>query len=461
MEIDIEKIIMKIRKKIKSTWMFSLIIAIIATLFVWYFLPSFKYIIFKIENTDFMLRFIFTIIIWGAYFLFIIHNYYKKNNTKLPGVGFLINTSILKGENFEKEMFFKKFYENTKDKFKIIIYDKIKVPSDESIIKFLQSHNLNILFIIEEIEAKKNGDNFYRFNIKKVHFLSNANIIYKEELYYKLTNDIANAMNQYIEIYEKNNYDDSEIESNSLAYQIMYIISILYIISPTPEKAFKLLDELSYSINKSQKRNLRYIKKALPYRYIDTYINIILKITTFQKYYCDILILDNLKEYVKNAENHLNREFKNSRIKKSDYIEYKDILLNYKAIVQYEEKTIEDAILSIKKITSKPCNILVTQLNLAFLYGNKKEYDLSYEYYSKVLKNSDLNEEKYTNTINEVLDFINIRLDKNPYDEGLKFCSALTNIFFADKELGKEDLKNLAKQNEKIEKIYYKIYYKE
>ena len=63
MEIDIEKIIMKIRKKIKSTWMFSLIIAIIATLFVWYFLPSFKYIIFKIENTDFMLRFIFTIII--------------------------------------------------------------------------------------------------------------------------------------------------------------------------------------------------------------------------------------------------------------------------------------------------------------------------------------------------------------------------------------------------------------
>ena len=358
-------------------------------------------------------------------------------------------------------MFFKKFYENTKDKFKIIIYDKIKVPSDESIIKFLQSHNLNILFIIEEIEAKKNGDNFYRFNIKKVHFLSNANIIYKEELYYKLTNDIANAMNQYIEIYEKNNYDDSEIESNSLAYQIMYIISILYIISPTPEKAFKLLDELSYSINKSQKRNLRYIKKALPYRYIDTYINIILKITTFQKYYCDILILDNLKEYVKNAENHLNREFKNSRIKKSDYIEYKDILLNYKAIVQYEEKTIEDAILSIKKITSKPCNILVTQLNLAFLYGNKKEYDLSYEYYSKVLKNSDLNEEKYTNTINEVLDFINIRLDKNPYDEGLKFCSALTNIFFADKELGKEDLKNLAKKNEKIEKIYYKIYYKE
>ena len=307
MEIDIDKIIMKIRKKIKSTWMFSLIIAIIATLFVWYFLPSFKYIIFKIENTDFMLRFIFTIIIWGAYFLFIIHNYYKKNNTKLPGVGFLINTSILKGENFEKEMFFKKFYENTKDKFKIIIYDKIKVPSDESIIKFLQSHNLNILFIIEEIEAKKNGDNFYRFNIKKVHFLSNANIIYKEELYYKLTNDIANAMNQYIEIYEKNNYDDSEIESNSLAYQIMYIISILYIISPTPEKAFKLLDELSYSINKSQKRNLRYIKKALPYRYIDTYINIILKITTFQKYYCDILILDNLKEYVKNAENHLNR----------------------------------------------------------------------------------------------------------------------------------------------------------
>ena len=117
--------------------------------------------------------------------------------------------------------------------------------------------------------------------------------------------------------------------------------------------------------------------------------------------------------------------------------------------------------MSIKKITSKPCNILVTQLNLAFLYGNKKEYDLSYEYYSKVLKNSDLNEEKYTNTINEVLDFINIRLDKNPYDEGLKFCSALTNIFFADKELGKEDLKNLAKQNEKIEKIYYKIYYKE
>lgn len=455
---DFEKIIEILKKKTKKDWRLILSATIVITLFIWYFLPNISYNIPKIENTDLLFRIIFTTIAWGICITLIIQsNLLKKNNTNLPGIGFLIDTSVLNGKIFEKELFFKNFCKETNGKFKIIVYDDKKIKDNNTISYLLEKKKLNIIFVIDEVSAKKNGEDIYTFEIRTVNFQFSSNYSNIELLAESLSYEIINAMNKYIEIHKNNNLDDSTKYANILSAQVSYLMSILYIISPTPEKAFLLLDSIGYIVNNSSERSLRYIKKKLPYRYVDAYNNVISNIINSNEYYTDLSKLDLLMEYILNEEKYIEKAFYNQRFDKKDYILFKDILYHTKAIALYEKGNIDEALNNIEKISPDIANTLTKHLNFAFLYGCSNNYQLCYKYYNKVKNRKDLDEENSISALNEIRDFINKHLDLKPKDEGLKFCSAITNILFADKNLGTTQLKELACSNNEINKIYAEL----
>ena len=451
--MDVIELIKEISKKTKKYWLIVIIVGIICTMLIWYFLPKISYNIPKVKNTDLILRIFFSFFIWGFCFTIIFfHKFFRKNRTSLPGVGFFVKTSILSEESFEKEYFFKKFCADVSGRFKVIVYDDLGKISEQNIGELLDKYNLSILFIISEETAKRNGEEFYKFSIKDVIIQFSAQNENMKNISHNLTYDIIKSMNQYIEVYKNNSHDDTERGTKLLTAQISYTMIIIYIISSTPEKAFKLLDELWFLVNDSNEKNLKYIKKNIPYRYLETYLNVLINITTQEEYFKEQFMLDNLKIYIENAENYNEKAFKNQRITKEAYDDYKDIILHYKAILLYEQGNIDGAIEAVNSIRPIPINTLTKNLNLAYLYGCKKEYRVSYDYYKKVKSRKQL--DKHEEVLNEVNQFINKRLDFKPNNKGIKFCSAITNCFFIDKLLGKRILDELSKEDKKIAEIY-------
>lgn len=455
---DFEKIVKYTKTKTKKHWIIFLVIAILITIFIWYFLPTLSYNIPKTGNTDLIFRIIYTILTWIVFFTLVFRKrMHYKNRTKLPGIGFLIDTSILNGEIFEKQLFFQHFYKETEGKFKVIVYDDVKIKNKSYVSDLLTKYNLNIMFVIDELSAKKRGEELYTFSIKTVNIQFDSNFSNIEYIVEGLANDIMNAMNKYIEISVENSLYDNNKYINMLNVQTSYLMAILYIISPNPEKAFPLLDGVGYNLNNSNERSMKYIKKQLPYRYIETYFNIIFNIINESDYYKISSKIELSIQYLNNLEQYLEKSFKNNMIQKDEYIDFMDMLLHSKAIALYESGEIKKALESLYKISNSVVNTLTKQLNLAYLYGCEGNYELSYENYTKVKKRKDLNEESKIYTLNEIRDFINRHLDYNPDDIGIKFCSAITNIYFADKNLGMKQMSELSNFDSEIKDIYEEL----
>ena len=349
------------------------------------------------------------------------------------------------------------FKEETKKKFKIIIYDDVKKINEEKMDDLIEKYNLDILFVIEEVSARQNGEKVYMFRIKSAVIRFNFIPVNIDKFKRELDLEIIHSMNRFIEITEKNDYIDSCKETEALMAQILYIIVFIYLVSEHPEKALNLLDELSYKVSNSNKKNIRYIKKKIPQRYLDTYIGILQVKTNKNKYYKDGLLLQETREIIIHASKYLEDNYKKSLIQQKEYVLYKDCLLNYQALNYYDYNELDLAIDSINKISNMPDNSLTKKLNLAFLYANKGEYRKAYIIYSDVSKRKDLNEVENIMTLEEINMFINNRLDDDALNIGLKFCSAITNILFRDEKLGKKELTELCEISDEIKLIFGEI----
>jgi len=441
-----------------------LIILILSIVFIWYYLPNIKYSIAFISNFDLLIRIVLTVILIFIYLLvFCFVPIVKRFNfTKKIGVGIIIDTSEVEDKSIEKQHFFKKLIFDLKHYFNVIVYDNNSFNLDDSS-NLLKLYNINLGIVIEDYKSKKNGKRYYGFKIKGVLIKTFLNSVFTNNLEHKIKSELEGTLNKYIEIFEDDERDNIVKYSIYFDVVIKYIVSIIYIISNTPIKAFDMLDSIELNNINRKDRNIGYVYKNIPRRYIEAYINSIDKIIDEKDYFYNnndkLKTIENLYGDFKIKNEIFNRQ---RRIRQNEYLSNINYLEFVRSIILYEQGKFDEAIDIYIKYLNKENKkeVLYDNLNvlfnLAYLYSVRGNYSDAYNIYKKISNRKDINTDLFKFSLTRVIKFINVHLDYKRDDVGIKFSCSIVNILFIDKELGYKLLEELENIDE-IRKIYSAI----
>ena len=270
-----------------------------------------------------------------------------------------------------------------------------------------------------------------------------------------LKTDLNRALNQCLEITKENSLNIIDNEVRGLELYLDYFMAMIYILSPTPEKSFKLLDQITDILKKTDtnQKNIKYIAKNITLRYLEAYASTIDYLFYLGDYYQNPTNFQKLKELVPKFGKNL--EKCQNRINKEDYQALKTIYYGDTAMLLYEENNIDEAVKAINFCSLKVNKINVL-FNRAFLIANQNKYQESFKIYEELS-----HEESFdSKIINEVIDFIDKRYNKNPENISLTFCYAIINYYFKDKILAKKYLSEIKEKEPEISLIYDNLFSK-
>ncbi|MBQ7105372.1 MAG: hypothetical protein IJN90_05900 [Bacilli bacterium] len=427
----------------------SYVVGILLLISIWFLIPKIIYDVdFGNFSLDFILRILLSFFVVG-YFIYDSAKV-RKNNSKLPGLGIYISSSVLEKDDIRKNMLLSTLKNKISNEYEVIIYEKneiarlLKKYSRDELMEVL---NLSILFEVTERAGKKNNKDVYELKIVKSTLLIPRFI--EVNCSEQFERDLTGSLNFCLEISSDNNISDVDNEISLFEIGLDYIQSILLSVSNNPEKAFKILDTLSgiLKVTNIKKKSINYIKENLKYRYIDTYYSIILKILYEDKYYINKEILRNLKENLLEYKKHLdkNRQYLSAK-------QYNLLINNYylqMAIVLYEERDIKGALDSIYKCNLATAYNYGAVFSKAFLLANDFQYLKAYYLYKRLSK-----KKMDSEYVNDIIGFIEKRYNLNENDEPVKFCLAMVNYYFKDDILAKQYFEELSYSNDEIKEIY-------
>lgn len=358
-----------------------------------------------------------------------------KNKTKKIGIGFVICSKEIEKQDIEKENFLKMLQTDFSDMFNILIYAQSEIElltkHDYNISEIMEKLNLTILFEVKERKGNINNDNNYEMEIIRttIQFSYDPGI----SLVQQFTNDFTKSVNKHIRISHKNSLIDGKTESSMIEISSLYIIAVINIVSPYPERSFIILDKLSAILNIStiNKSQYQYIQKKLPIRYLEAYQNTITKLLTVEKYYCDQTILMQIKELQNNMFDLLTKFKQEGKIQHPYYkIFYENYLLQ-RAIIVYEEDGPNKALEIINKCDFSIKENHGAKFSKAFLLIMTGKINEGVQTYKKLFNDNNIEPIQ----IEDILTFIDNRQQITPENIYLKFCYAIINFYKKDKEL--------------------------
>lgn len=380
----------------------------------------------------------------------------QKNATNKKGIAFLIASAEIEKNDVEKENFFKMLKNECNDLFNVLVYtrkDFKKFENKYTVNEIMEKLNLTILFEIKERKGNVNNDNNYEVEIIRthIHFPYSPGL----EFIPSLSQDFTKSINKHIKISHKNSLVDNKIEIGMLELSSLYIISIIQIISPEPEKSFELLDRISgiLYVTKLKKSEYGYIEKNIPYRYLEAYQNTICKLLITEKYYENSLMLNKIKNLLDNMFSYLAKMKNVGKIENRIYKLYYENYLLQSAIIEYEEKGPLSALEIINKCdftSSNNCGMYFSKAFLLMMCGRIEE---SVRNYIKLLKRKDLEQLQ----VEEILTFIDDRQKLYLDDIYLKFCYGIINYFRKDRKLALKLFNEIKDKNETIKTQIEKI----
>lgn len=373
----------------------------------------------------------------------------QKNTTNKPGIAFLICSAEIEKHDVEKESFFKMLKNECDDLFNILVYsqkDFKKFEKKYTVNEIMGELNLTILFEIKERKGNIDNDNNYEIEIitTNIHFPYSPGL----EFIPSFNQDFTKSINRHIKISHKNSLLDNKEEIGMLELSSLYIISIIQIISPEPEKSFELLDKISgiLHITKLKKSEYGYIEKNLPYRYLEAYQNTICKLLITEKYYENPIILNKIKNLQDNMFNYLIKIKNKGKIENSRYKSFYENYLLQRAIIIYEENGPLKALEIINKCDFTVPNNCGAYFSKAFLLMMCGRIEESVKTYIKLLKRKDLEQLQ----VEEILNFIDNRQKIYPDNIYLKFCYGIINYFRKDKKLAFKIFDEIKSKNDVI-----------
>ena len=375
--------------------------------------------------------------------------YLQKNTTNKPGIAFLICSAEIEKHDVEKESFFKMLKNECDDLFNILVYsqkDFKKFEKKYTVNEIMGELNLTILFEIKERKGNIDNDNNYEIEIitTNIHFPYSPGL----EFIPSFNQDFTKSINRHIKISHKNSLLDNKEEIGMLELSSLYIISIIQIISPEPEKSFELLDKISgiLHITKLKKSEYGYIEKNLPYRYLEAYQNTICKLLITEKYYENPIILNKIKNLQDNMFNYLIKIKNEGKIENPRYKSFYENYLLQRAIIIYEENGPLKALEIINKCDFTVPNNCGAYFSKAFLLMMCGRIEESVKTYIKLLKRKDLEQLQ----VEEILNFIDNRQKIYPDNIYLKFCYGIINYFRKDKKLAFKIFDEIKSKNDVI-----------
>lgn len=438
-------------KKINNKKVKLILISVILWIVIWFFLPelSYNWKINKISLNLFIRLFIsIVILVILICKLFIV----KRNKSKLPGIGFYINSSILSVNDVRKTLFFDSLKKKLNGKYEIILYDHedlalmIKNNSYEEVAKKL---NLSILiFANDRVGTKCNAD-IYEVNVENVTIRFPFAV--DTRIFGQFSNDFIKSSNFCFGISKNNSLSEVDSEVSLFQLHFNYIMAIISIISPEPESALPILKDLFSLIRTSgsNSKQMLYVKDNIYLRYIEAYYNSILKILNVDPYYADNDILKHLVHLHTEYSRYLKSCWDRRLIDRRNYSVLMNDLYMQEAIILYEQDDIKGALKSIYKCDLTLSPNTPALFSKAFLLACDMNFDKSFDIYSK-LRKKDIDSEQF----NSITLFIEKRFDLNKNNLAVKFCLAVINYYFKDKGLAKRLFKDIIGENIQIKKIY-------
>lgn len=373
-----------------------------------------------------------------------------KNKTNKHGIAFLIISKEIEKDDIEKENFFKMLKNETENMFNVLVYtskDFKRYSKDYTMSEIMKELNLTILFEIKERKGNINNDNNYEIEIINAHI--SFPFVFGIEFIPNFRTDLVKSINKHIRISHKNSLEDNKKEIGMLELSSLYIMSILQIVSPEPEKSFNLLDNISgiLRITKLKKTEYKYIEKNIPYRYLEAYQNTICKLLITEEYYSDMIILNRIKKLLDDMLCFLVKNKNEGKIEKQCYKKFYENYLLQNAIVEYEKNGPQKALETINKCDFSMPNNNGAYFSKAFLLMMCGKIEESVTTYIKLLQRKNLEQSQ----IEEVLSFINDREKQHPKNIYMKFCYGIINFFRKDKKLAFK-IFNEIKKKDKIVK---------
>ena len=151
----------------------------------------------------------------------------------------MIISKEIEKDDIEKENFFKMLKNETENMFNVLVYtskDFKRYSKDYTMSEIMKELNLTILFEIKERKGNINNDNNYEIEIINAHI--SFPFVFGIEFIPNFRTDLVKSINKHIRISHKNSLEDNKKEIGMLELSSLYIMSILQIVSPEPEKKF-------------------------------------------------------------------------------------------------------------------------------------------------------------------------------------------------------------------------------
>lgn len=431
---------------VKHKQLIKLFFLVISLILIWFILPVLNYNIkIWIFSLDLIIKIVLTIMVLIiCYYLMF---FAEKNKSDLPGIGFYIASSNIDINDISGDILFKRLKECLSNEYNFLIYkENVKRKYNKNPYKLMSKLNLSFLFEVSEVIGNRNGKQVYELKIFKVHYILPFPIPNKE-FEERFNNELMNSINTYLRIPKDNNLDYINNESKSFENSMDYIKSILLLISKNPENSIELCRKLdNFFKNKSKLSDQqKYIKFHISQLLLDAHICTIYKCLSLP-YYMDIELLKELEKYENQYISLLKNYNRNNKITKKEYHKLINETYLTNAIILYEKKNYNNAMLEINKCDLTLPSFTAPLFSKAYLLAHLGKYMDSYMLYEKLGRRS------HESTI-AVIDFIEKRSDYDSSNESNMFCLAIVNYYFKDKDLAIRLLNDLSERNDNIRQV--------
>lgn len=415
----------------------------------------------KQKLTCYLLYFsIFIMLLWTIVWIEI-RDILKKNKSNKPGIGFFVNSTIINGNDLEKEHFIRVLVQQLEHKYNVLFYDKYEydILQKKSIdntkqMKFL---NLQIQLIIEEENGNSNGENSYNFSLKKTIFLfdNKVNSMLTKPNLQDMQHDFNFLSKRNFCITNGNNLSDSKNVAKILKVSISYLYSSILCHTYNTELALKELKEIEETLsNEEIPDDIRsHLMLGINKNCTICFDNMIYILLKDEFYFLDKEKINNIMIINEKLLKCAISGRKNSPVTSPNGHYYNSIIEVYKSVKSmclYDLGETQEALNITHTLDwTQKDNLNSNLLNKAFLLIMNNEYEKGFKTYSKARKKIDCNSEYEKKSLQKILTFIEnrktIALDKN-----LELCSAIMKFYFLNDQHAEKTLAHLADGDKSI-----------